>query len=247
MNNLLQLQYLSAYEQMKAQCFNEMMLNSMSQNPFFPQRPMVPQNPLYNFPHMQMQLQQLSSMMPKQPLLNYSSQAQPEATKHLPMMTSSSFANLQSLFNSTRQSTNPVTSESVMKSEVKEENDSDVKLEVDFSKLKSAQTNTDTTEETRSEPHAEDASAESSKEGVDKVSLSEKNSKVIKYLGHDERKHYAKGLCNQCYHKKSREKKPTLCPHESLYARGLCQNCYGLKYKKGNRRSSKLRTRYSKF
>jgi len=33
-------------------------------------------------------------------------------------------------------------------------------------------------------------------------------------------------MCNQCYHKHGRTKKPWNCHHEKLYAHGLCQNCY---------------------
>lgn len=44
--------------------------------------------------------------------------------------------------------------------------------------------------------------------------------------GHDDKAHYAKGMCNNCYHKYGRTKKPWNCPHEKLYAGGMCQNCY---------------------
>lgn len=49
--------------------------------------------------------------------------------------------------------------------------------------------------------------------------------------GHTDRKHYAKGLCSLCYHKKSRDQKPKLCPHDKLYARDLCQKCYAANYR----------------
>lgn len=59
-------------------------------------------------------------------------------------------------------------------------------------------------------------------------------SKKIKKLnwgcGHFEREHYAKNLCNNCYRKYGRNKKPWNCPHNKLYAHGLCQNCYINKY-----------------
>lgn len=58
--------------------------------------------------------------------------------------------------------------------------------------------------------------------------------KVVK-CGHDDKAHYAKGLCNNCYHKYGRTKKPWNCPHEKLYAGGMCQNCYINMYNKKKR------------
>jgi len=57
--------------------------------------------------------------------------------------------------------------------------------------------------------------------------------------GHPERAHYAKNMCNQCYHKHGRTKKPWKCNHEKLYAHGLCQNCYINAYNK--KRSQKVK------
>lgn len=51
-------------------------------------------------------------------------------------------------------------------------------------------------------------------------------SKKVNNCGHSEREHYAKGMCNNCYHKYGRTKKPWNCPHDKLYANGMCQNCY---------------------
>ena len=57
--------------------------------------------------------------------------------------------------------------------------------------------------------------------------------------GHPEKEHYAKGMCNNCYHRVGRNKAPWLCNHSKLYAcinyiicliGGLCQNCYINKY-----------------
>lgn len=50
--------------------------------------------------------------------------------------------------------------------------------------------------------------------------------------GHNDKKHYAKGMCNGCYHKYGRIAKPTKCDHELLYAKGLCQQCYVIEYNK---------------
>ena len=45
-------------------------------------------------------------------------------------------------------------------------------------------------------------------------------------------RHYAKGMCSNCYHSKGRIKKPWNCPHvnKAHYALGLCQNCYQIAY-----------------
>jgi hypothetical protein len=60
---------------------------------------------------------------------------------------------------------------------------------------------------------------------VEKVSSSKKIKKQ-NTCGHEDKPHYARGLCNNCYHKHGRTKKPWLCSHEKLYAHGLCQKCY---------------------
>lgn len=51
---------------------------------------------------------------------------------------------------------------------------------------------------------------------------------------HAGKKHYAKNMCNNCYHRQGRVKKAWLCPHsESIhYARGKCRNCYLNSYHK---------------
>lgn len=68
----------------------------------------------------------------------------------------------------------------------------------------------------------------------DKVSASKKIAKGgarhVNKCGHPERKHYAKGLCNYCYHKFGRTGKPKYCEHDVVYAKGLCQKCYSSRY-----------------
>ena len=65
---------------------------------------------------------------------------------------------------------------------------------------------------------------------------------------HKDRKHYAKGMCNNCYHKKGRKKLAQNCPHKDrpLYARGKCQFCYLHQYHKTrvviHRRTKKYKT-----
>lgn len=48
---------------------------------------------------------------------------------------------------------------------------------------------------------------------------------------HTDAKHYARGMCNQCYHTYGREHKTgkaTDCPHidRPVYAKKMCRNCY---------------------
>mmetsp|Transcript_9554 Transcript_9554/g.10758 ORF Transcript_9554/g.10758 Transcript_9554/m.10758 type:complete len:254 (-) Transcript_9554:213-974(-) len=69
-------------------------------------------------------------------------------------------------------------------------------------------------------------------EPADKIITSKKIKKEL-VCGHTNKPHYAKGLCNNCYHKHGRTKKPWLCKHDKLYAHGLCQKCY----KRANRRN----------
>jgi hypothetical protein len=66
----------------------------------------------------------------------------------------------------------------------------------------------------------------------DSLSSRSKKIKKINTCGHPERGHYAKNMCNQCYHKFGRNKKPWKCSHDKLYAHGLCQNCYINEYNK---------------
>lgn len=49
---------------------------------------------------------------------------------------------------------------------------------------------------------------------------------------HFSEKHYAKGMCSNCYHKSGRVTKPWMCDHleKFHYARGYCQNCYQMKF-----------------
>lgn len=42
-------------------------------------------------------------------------------------------------------------------------------------------------------------------------------------------------MCNNCYHKYGRTKKPWNCSHDKLYAAGMCQNCYINNYNRRKR------------
>lgn len=46
--------------------------------------------------------------------------------------------------------------------------------------------------------------------------------KKVNICGHEDKEHYAKGMCNNCYHRMGRTKKPWKCGHAKLYANGYC-------------------------
>jgi len=75
------------------------------------------------------------------------------------------------------------------------------------------------------------------------IEFKSKKIKKVNQCGHPERPHYAKYMCNQCYLKYGRTKKPWLCKHEKLYAQGLCQNCYISAYNR--KRNDKLKDKRS--
>lgn len=58
---------------------------------------------------------------------------------------------------------------------------------------------------------------------------------------HKNQKHYAKGMCNHCYHKYGRNSFANACSHTDrlVYAKGKCQNCYLNDYNKQKRRMKK--------
>ena len=62
--------------------------------------------------------------------------------------------------------------------------------------------------------------------------------KAITRCPHTEQVHYAKGMCNHCYHLYGRLKMADQCEHTDRmnYAKGLCQSCYFLGYNKIKRR-----------
>jgi hypothetical protein len=49
---------------------------------------------------------------------------------------------------------------------------------------------------------------------------------------HTDKKHYAKNMCHNCYHRKGKTKMAHACGHpdRSHYSSGMCQNCYLAKY-----------------
>jgi hypothetical protein len=62
------------------------------------------------------------------------------------------------------------------------------------------------------------------KAGVPLALEKTKKVKINTRCPHKEMKHYAKGMCNHCYHVYGRKKMAYSCPHTDLlvYARGMC-------------------------
>ena len=60
----------------------------------------------------------------------------------------------------------------------------------------------------------------------------ERKRREIYACPHTDRKHYAKNMCHNCYHRKGKTKMATTCGHtnKSHYSNGMCQNCYLAKY-----------------
>ena len=75
--------------------------------------------------------------------------------------------------------------------------------------------------------------------GGEKKDKTGKACKINTACPHTDRKHYAKNMCNNCYHKLGRKKAVWLCPHEDriLYAKGKCQKCYIQEYNEAKIRS----------
>jgi hypothetical protein len=63
---------------------------------------------------------------------------------------------------------------------------------------------------------------------ISKDSEHKRRSKLITACPHVQRKHYAKNMCNNCYHKSGRNKNAWECEHQDRkhYAKGYCQMCY---------------------
>ena len=56
--------------------------------------------------------------------------------------------------------------------------------------------------------------------------------KRITACPHTNRKHYAKNMCNDCYHRQGRKRLSWACEHHDrqMYAKGKCQVCYVQSY-----------------
>ena len=68
-----------------------------------------------------------------------------------------------------------------------------------------------------------------------------KKSKTVTACPHSARKHYAKNMCNNCYHRLGRDKTAWNCEHKDRkhYAKGKCQFCY-LKHYNKNRMENEI-------
>ena len=79
-------------------------------------------------------------------------------------------------------------------------------------------------------------------EAVDESKGERKRREIFK-CPHTDRKHYAKNMCHNCYHRKGKTKMATVCghTHKSHYSSGMCQNCYLAKYylKRKNKQAEK--------
>jgi len=64
---------------------------------------------------------------------------------------------------------------------------------------------------------------------------------VITACRHTHLKHFAKGMCNHCYHRYGRKSLATECKHSDrkMYSKGKCQNCYINEYNKVKRQGKK--------
>eukprot|EP00826_Nyctotherus_ovalis_P019994 TRINITY_DN1623_c0_g4_i2.p1 TRINITY_DN1623_c0_g4~~TRINITY_DN1623_c0_g4_i2.p1 ORF type:complete len:157 (-),score=23.53 TRINITY_DN1623_c0_g4_i2:46-516(-) len=60
---------------------------------------------------------------------------------------------------------------------------------------------------------------------------------------HPDRKHYAKNMCSNCYHKLGRIKKAWNCPHthKAHYSKGKCQMCYLFEYHQNKKMERRMK------
>ncbi|CAG9335713.1 unnamed protein product [Blepharisma stoltei] len=91
----------------------------------------------------------------------------------------------------------------------------------------------------REEPKENDQKASKSGQGKG-------TKKRITACPHANKRHYAKNMCSNCYHKSGRQKKAWTCLHKDrqLYAKGMCQFCYLQSYHK-SRSCKSIKTEYS--
>ena len=61
-----------------------------------------------------------------------------------------------------------------------------------------------------------------------KIQKEKKRPKKVYMCPHTDKKFYAKGYCQACYHSKGRTKAANNCAHHERpnHALGLCKNCY---------------------
>lgn len=71
--------------------------------------------------------------------------------------------------------------------------------------------------------------------------MKKKGKAKVTMCPHTTAKHYAKGMCNHCYHKFGRNSMATECEHTDrmAYAKNKCQNCYLNDYNKNKRKQKR--------
>jgi hypothetical protein len=69
-----------------------------------------------------------------------------------------------------------------------------------------------------------------------------RKSNIVDRCPHVNLKHYAKGMCNHCYHKYGRDKLAEICGHSDrpAYAKGKCQKCYINDFNRNKRSKANL-------
>ena len=81
------------------------------------------------------------------------------------------------------------------------------------------------------------APTEMMSESVPTLARKGRKRKVVTNCKHTEAKHYAKGMCNYCYHVYGRKKYATKCIHKDalVYARDRCHKCYNAMFVKNRK------------
>jgi hypothetical protein len=86
-----------------------------------------------------------------------------------------------------------------------------------------------------------DSNSEEKSQARTSVAKSGRKPGTITNCPHKHLKHFAKGMCNHCYHRFGRGGNATNCVHTDRrnYAKGMCQNCYINTYNKIKRLAKK--------
>ena len=92
-----------------------------------------------------------------------------------------------------------------------------------YSIIKASSMDENSDKESNSDPQEIEDILKLQEEGQNEYSTRKENT-----CPHTDKRHYAKNMCNACYHRQGRVKKAWLCPHttKTHYARGKCRNCY---------------------
>lgn len=90
---------------------------------------------------------------------------------------------------------------------------------------------TDSGEAKGESPQPDQSSSPNESNTSNKAASKQKKCKITR-CPHTEAKHYAKGMCNHCYHIYGRKNLATKCEHTTMmtYAKGMCHTCYFKQY-----------------